>query len=252
MPKQSWIVNLVLLAAVAGLAMKLRGDWLRANTRYGRLAPAAAATPAPQAGMAATPSVTGAELIVANNLFSPDRNNTVVLVAESKPAPPDPLLIGAMDLGSSRLALMTEGGERPGPVKQVKEGEIIGGYKLVKIDSDFVTVEYEGQKKRIDVTTVVPQVNAPAAAAQQPRVAQPAIVGPNNPPPANVVTAAKPTPTNPSGNSTGDATKRSSFDMFGPGVQDTYPAGAVVNGWKKVEHPWPFGGKQVWWEKVQQ
>ena len=52
-------------------------------------------------------------------------------------------------------------------------------------------------------------------------------------------------------NSTGNPNTRSSFDMFGPGVQDNYPAGTNLNGWVKTEKPWPFGGKQVWWEKAQ-
>ena len=60
-----------------------------------------------------------------------------------------------------------------------------------------------------------------------------------------------PSPLHPSGNSTGNPDTRTSYDMFGPGVVDKYPVGAVVNGWKKVSHPWPFG-PQIWWEKVKQ
>jgi hypothetical protein len=257
MRRQKWIINLVLLALAAMLVVKLRGDWMLANQRYATIKPqvkpvAVAPNIAAPGGLSANPAtISMADAIVQNNLFSPDRNNNVPPPVQKHEPPPEPILLGAMDIGGGPIALMAEGGERPGPARQVKIGDAIGGYKLVKVAGSFVMVEWEGEQKRLEVQFAPQQIRGPQASDQ--RAAQPVVVGPTTPVPSNVTNATnKPTPQNPSGNSTGDKNTRTSFDMFGPGVQDNFPAGTIRDGWKKVEHPWPFGGKQVWWEKVQQ
>ncbi len=256
MRKQTWIVNLLLIAAAGALSMKLRADWMLANQRYATLAVPVAAKPGtplqvngPASGGPAVPGV--ADSIVQGNLFSPDRNNVVAQIALKAAAPPLPVFLGGMDIGSGPLAFMVETGV-PG-TRQVRVGQMIGAYKLVKVAGTFVMVEYEGEQKRVDLSMApVDRGPAPVAAsyAEPPRTAPaPAVaITPAIPPVTN-----KPTPTNPSGNSTGNPDTRTSYDMFGPGVgKDTYPAGAIVDGWRKVEHPWPFGGKQTWWERVKQ
>jgi hypothetical protein len=254
MRKQSWIVNVVLLALAAILGMKLRGDWVRTIEQH-KASDAfekSAATPGAAAPNAAAPPIPGAESIAQNNLFSPDRNNVQAQPVELKPAPPDPLLLGSMNVGSGPIALMVDGAAQPStPAHPVREGETIGGYKLVKVGDTFAMVEYEGQEKRIEVQSAPRQDNrlAPAPSApqrpQQTTAAPLKTVGPGSPSSNVKVLPDKGI------SSTGDPKTRSSFDMFGPGVQDNYPAGTNLNGWQKVEKPWPFGGKQVWWEKVQ-
>jgi hypothetical protein len=253
MRKQSWIINVVLLGLAVILGMKLRGDWMR-TAQQQKAADAfekAAATPAASAINAAIAPIPGAELIVQNNLFSSDRNNVQPQPVELKPPPPDPLLLGSMNVGSGPLALMVDGAAQPGtPAHAVLVGETIGGYKLVKIGDSFAMVEWEGQQKRIELQSAPRQDNrlapaagvAPRAVQQQTTAAPVKNVGPGS---SQAVLPDKGV------NSTGSATTRTSFDMFGPGVQDNYPAGTNLNGWVKVEKPWPFGGKQVWWEKAQ-
>jgi hypothetical protein len=252
MRKQNWIINVGLLALAVVLGIKLRGDWM--GTKQQQKAVDAyeksGATPTATAPNAAIASVPGADLITSNNLFSPDRNDVQAQIAEVKPAPPDPLLLGSMNVGSGPMALMVDGAAQPGtPAHPVREGEMIGGYKLVKAGGTFAMVEYEGQQKRVELQSA-PRLDsrlAPVASARQPTqqtTAAPArAVGPasNN---------VKVLPDK-GVNSTGNPNTRSSFDMFGPGVQDNYPAGTNLNGWVKTEKPWPFGGKQVWWEKAQ-
>jgi hypothetical protein len=252
MRKQKWIINVVLLALAVVLGLKLRGDWTRTNQerKTAEALDGAAATSAAAAPNTAVAPVPGAELIAQNNLFSPDRNNVQAQVAELKPAPPDPQLLGSMNVGGGPIALMVDGAAQPGtPAHPVREGEMIGAYKLVKVGDSFALVEYEGQQKRIDAQSsprfdskLAPPQSA-AQTAQPTKAAPPKAVGPasNN---------VKVLPDK-GMNGTGSATTRTSFDMFGPGVQDNYPAGTNLNGWIKVEHPWPFGGKQVWWEKQQ-
>jgi hypothetical protein len=243
MRKQTWVVNVLLLVVAAALGAKLRGDWIRGAQRQRALD-----APVKSTGLAAeafpganVPLVPGTELIVQNNLFSPDRNNVVPEVIQHPPAPPDPVLLGSMDLGTP-VALMTEGGPQPGPVQQVKEGQEIGGYKVVKIAGDYVTVAYEGQEKKIQVQTAPRQVNAPTQAYVEPARSTP-----------RAAPAAKTPPPETSGiNKSWKGDTKTSGDMFGNGVPDTYPAGTVINGYKKMVHPWPFGGAQVSWEKVPQ
>ena len=253
MRKQNWIINVVLLALAVVLVMKLRGDWTRTNQqrKVADVSDKAAATPTATAPNAAVALIPGAELIAQNNLFSPDRNNVQAQPMELKPAPPEPLLLGSMNVGSGPMALMVDGAAQPGtPAHPVRVGETIGGYKLVKIGDTFAMIEYESQQKRVEVQTAPRQENRPAAAsapsqtAQQTTAAPVKNVGPGSPNTAKVLPDK-------GVNSTGSANTRTSFDMFGQGVQDNYPAGTNLNGWVKIEHPWPFGGKQVWWEKAE-
>jgi hypothetical protein len=254
MRKQNWIVNVVLLALAVALAMKLRGDWVR--TAQQRKAADAfeqhGLTSAPTAPNMAPAQIPGADLITQNNLFSPDRNNVQPQAVELRPAPPDPLLVGEMNVGSGPIALMVDGAAQPGTSPHpVRVGESIGGYKLTKVADTYAMVEYEGQEKRVELQSEPRYDNSRAPAASSvPQRAQPQTT--SAPPPKAVGPNKSITVLPENGkNSTGDPKTRTSFDMFGPNVQDTYPAGTVLNGWQKVEHPWPFGGKQVWWEKVQ-
>jgi len=258
MRKQTWIVNVLLLAAAAALTVKVRGDWLRANHRYAALAAPAKPGTTPSAGVPGLSTVPpgAAETIVASNLFNAERNNTVAPFIEKKgPPPTEPTLIGAMDLGRGPMAVMIDNSTPNSQPKQLRQDEMIGGYKIVKIDprENYVEIEFDGQKKRIDPGSAVRQVSAPqglgtTVGIEPPRSTKTVEVSTSRP--GAALAPNTPTPGNPTGNSTGNADTRSSFDMFGPGVADKYPSGAVVDGWRKVEKPWPFGGKQVWWEKV--
>ena len=254
MRKQTWIVNVLLIAAAAGLAVKLRGDWILANQRYGQLsatvAPKRGATPLggsnPALNLPAAEARSNA--IVQNNLFSPDRNNSVSQLVQSTPPPPLPVFTGSLDLGNGRpIALMVDGVAQPGTMpRSVHEGETIGSYKLVKIAGSFVTVEYEGQQKRVELQLTPMQRSAPAAYAETPRTpSAPAAV-------VNVGPASAPPPVRPgSQTSTGYPDTRTSHDMFGADGVDHYEAGTVVDGWKKITRASPFG-TQVWWERVKQ
>jgi hypothetical protein len=256
MRKQSWIINVVLIALAVVLGMKLRADWQRTNARQNAAdavdkPPAAPAASTLNAAPAAVP---GTELIAQNNLFSADRNNVQPQsTQEVKPQPPDPLLLGSMNVGSGPIALMLDGAAQPNTVAphSVRIGEMIGAYKLTKVGDGYAMVEYEGVEKRIEAQASPHQDNrlAPPQSAGQ-RVAPP-------PPPVTNVKTASPTSNtkvsvlpDKGTSSTGNPNTRSSFDMFGPGVQDNYPTGTNLEGWVKVSVPWPMGGTRSWWEKA--
>lgn len=251
MRKQAWIINVLLIAAAAGVAVKLRGDWTLANQRYEKLntrvspkAPAASSS-LPAATSVASPGNSPMnDAIVQNNLFTPDRNNNIPQPVQSTPPPPLPVFTGSINLGNGHpIALMSE--TPAGAPRQVKEGETIGGYKVDRIADSFVMVEYDGQKKRVEVQSAPQQTSAPPAYTAEQRTA------PSAPPPAvtNVMPSTPPRVQPGNKSSTGFADTRTSRDMFGQDGVDKYPAGTVIDGWKKVERTSPFGS-QVWWQKV--
>ena len=238
------VINVVLLVAAIGLAVKLRGDWLRASRRYAVLG---AATPTPPAA-APAPAVLAAdwEVIAQRNLFSPDRNNELPKSAVEKP-PPEPIVIGIINLGpGKKLALMSDASPRADSApRQVKEGETFGGFRLLSIGDNEVEIEYQGQKKKLDVYTSAQQVPAPPPA-------------PASAPQVQVVSTAGANPAAASSNATNtiplSATEgptnipiEGTDSVFGH--KDNLPAGTIRGNRRKVERITPFG-KEVWWELI--
>lgn len=252
MRRQMLIINLVLLVAAVGMGAKLRADWKRANQRYAVLAesakPASPASAALPAGAAPAADLPG---IAAHNLFAPDRTNELPKTAvERKPPPPEPIVIGTLNLGSGKIALLTEAAAPAGSTpRQVKEGEFFGGYKLVSIGDNQVTLEYEGQQKKVDVYTSARQVAAPPAVAAVAAPAAPRVVTMGSPvqqpapQPANVTgTGSSPTAVGPTGVIIPGTTS-----MYGH--KDNLPAGAVIGDRRKVVRTTPFGNEE-WWELI--
>lgn len=252
MRKQMLVLNVILLLAAIGLVYKLRADWKSTAKRQEALAAGAASTAPSAAGIPAAPqTATGLETIVANNLFFSDRNNEMPKAIEKKPAPPQPLLVGTMNLGRTKLALMVEANQPAAMPRQVKEGESFAGYTLVEIGNNQVILEWEGIKKTVDVSMAAVQVAAPAytpSASSPPPVSStassPVTITPGAPPPPN---SAQIIPG-----------KQGPGEQFLPGstsrvayAGDPLPPGTVINGYMKVERVSPFG-KEMWWQKVDQ
>lgn len=250
MRRQMAVINVVLLVAALGLAAKLRGDWRRANQRYAPLA----ATAQPAVPLAAPPAgkVTGAadlEVIAQRNLFSPDRNNDLPKeIVQRRPAPPEPLVIGTLNVGRGKIALMSESAATAGTMsRQVREGETFGGYQVVSIGDSVVVLEYEGQRKKVEVYTAAQQVPAPPSVAAAGRPAEPQVVSTASsaPPPATSQPAPV-TSTGSTGVGPGPLVPGTNFRL---GTKDNLPAGTVIDNYRKVVRPTPFGN-QVWWEPI--
>jgi hypothetical protein len=140
------------------------------------------------------------------------------------PAPP--VFFGMMNLGDGPSAVMSE---KPGALnKEYKPGERVGEFTLVSIEKQQVTLEWEGKKV---VRPIENQLPAEAAQVAAERTAP----APAAPPQQAAVVQRQ----------------------TGPGVDigrglracvanDSTPAGAVVDGLKKVVTASPFGEVCRW------
>ncbi|MBI3470132.1 MAG: hypothetical protein HY013_02095 [Candidatus Solibacter usitatus] len=172
-------------------------------------------------------------------LFWKDRNPQVILEApapvQEKPAPPLPVLYGVMDIGDGPILMMSEKGAARH--RGVRVGETIGEYKLAALEGEALVLNWEGKTVRKKREELAPKKDdAPPVAADTGR-------------PAPVVTS---TPSAPS-QSQSPAKSEPGVELTA-GVKacipgDTSPAGTVVDGYKKIVTPTPFGN-QCRWEAV--
>ncbi len=165
MKRQFMILNLglVLLLVVAGL--KFRTDWMNfgvshevARIQYG----GDAVTPPVLTEAGAEPDLPVWTDIAEQNLFSFDRNDMSVEVAEGPVAAgPRPALLGTMSLGSGPLAMLAVGEPGNTDYRSARVGEVVDGWELIEIEDKAVVVESGGVR-----TTII--MNDPTA-AQIPR-----------------------------------------------------------------------------------
>ena len=184
MHSRQWMtMNVVLLAAAIFMSLKLYGEWRGANQRYEALANAEVKAQTAVAHDWAQRTTPPLKPVTAGNVFSADRGQ--VQPAETMAAPPEPRVIGTMNLGNNYEALMASGGSATGlGMKRVKAGEEFGGYTVAEIQDHQVVLEFAGQRKTVSVyqssrTVRRAQTPAPAAApvvesstAQQPAAGQ--------------------------------------------------------------------------------
>jgi hypothetical protein len=235
MRKRLLLLDLVLLTLVLVLGGRLRQIWLEARKRESVVIgqPLKQLPPPPHAPLPPVAPLTAASYsdVAQKMLFSPDRNPTVVIeVAKRKPMPSLPAFFGLIDLGHGPTAIMAEG---PGAKhEEVRYGEKIGEFKLVRIKGGQVELEWDGElivKKIEDLT----EHAAPAGAAAATQASAP-------PPPPVAPKSLSPQ------------------QLASPGIElspgrkacqpgDATPAGAVVDGFRKVVKPFPFGGESCEW-----
>lgn len=168
MRKPIVLLNLLLLAAVLGMAAGIRAAWQRNHARYA--APAASSPAVTAAGLAtgaqALPALLDSSELVNRNLFTPDRNNVQPVVKkEKRQGPPLPVVIGTMNLGSGMVALIIDPKQAAsGSFKRVKTGDEIGGYKVIQIAEHKVVVEFDGEQTTLDVYESAASVGAAGGA----------------------------------------------------------------------------------------
>jgi hypothetical protein len=220
------VLNVLLFAVVAFAGFQWRKAWKASKAREaaGLNRPL---KPLPPPRVAPLPPVNPVEpnqyLRVAQNmLFDPSRNPTIVVEKKPEPPPPPPPPLptyrGAMNLGEGLIALFRIPGQ-PG-LQSFHVGEEVGQYKLLDVSSEGITLEWNGQKFYKGVSQVSEQVVE--APQDQGRTAAPAAAAP--PPP--VLKGP--------GEDTGRGFKNCS-------MADGQPEGAVVDGYRKVTYPTPFG-----------
>jgi len=229
--KKLWLLNLLLAGAAAYGGVQLRKEWQAAKDRErAKLnqpvnpGPTPRWTPLP----AEQPVLAASYAPVAQKfLFDRERNPNVVVEEKQPPPPPPmpalPVYHGMMQIGSKPVAFLSL--KADGAHQAVHPGEPIGEFKLVAVNSDEITFEWNGQKvtKRVDELprSAAPPPEAQAAPDTRGQAAAPP------PPPAPAATG--PGAVTPFG---GERTCT---------MNDGHNEGDIVDGYKKVVFTTPFG-----------
>jgi hypothetical protein len=172
--------------------------------------------------------------VATKNLFSKDRNPTVIVEAPKveapKVMPPLPVVYGVLTLPSGTKAIMAE--KTGAASKTVRAGDAIGDFKILAMDSNKVTFEWDGKPLERNIDELVDHSGATAAAAGS---------GPA-PPPAAAAPAAPPTAASlGADNGTAEAPTKACK----PGEQSAL--GTVVDGYRKSGVMTPFGVMNCLW-----
>ena len=243
--------NLALLALAGAGLWKLRLDYQHAleRSRILNAAPAARKDLPPPAPAPAPAPVQPAAYLdaAANYLFSPDRNPTVVVEPPKvKPRPTLPLLFGVMNLGGGPIAIMAE--KQNAPHKTVRVGEMIGEFKLLGVDQDDISLEWDGQAILAHVSDVLvrPAAAEGGAGATASAAAAAPSAGGAGATVMNTVSSGKP-----GEYLIGGPTQTATGTIYTSPPGDAAPHGAVYQGKRKVVRQTPFG-TQSWWEDVKQ
>lgn len=229
------MLDIVLLALIAVVAMRFRDQWLEARKReavmLGR--PLKQLPAPPLAPLPKVAPLTAAEYaaVAQQVLFSADRNPTVIVeTVAPPPLPPLPVTYGVMNIGAGLTAIMAE--KSGAPHIPVQAGGKVGPFTLVRLTDQDMVLEWEGRQ----VIRKIEELRDHSAPAAQPGANANAA---RTSPPAQAAAAPD--------------TKVSAIAQNGPmGVTtgggynacvagDKTPAGTIVDGHKKVVHASPFG-----------
>jgi len=237
--------KLLVLNVALGLLLIYAGRQLRQTYHAAKAREAATlarkvapAPPPPFTPLPSTPPVApgGYAEIVQQTLFDRSRNPTVAVELPPppppKPLPPLPVYHGMMNLGDGITVVLSE--SAAAPHQGLHRGESIGQFKLVDVNTQEITFEWDGQT----ITRKLQELEDHTAAAQQAQTTAPlpaaAAARTDTPPPP-------PPPQTPQGpgNDVGGG-----FRACQP--NDSNPAGVVVDGYRKVILISPFGQTCRW------
>jgi hypothetical protein len=235
------LLNGLLLAGLAAVVWQGSVRWSEAQAaRDATLHARVKALPPPPITPAPKPEPVAAAKyaeVADKNLFSKDRNATIVVEAPKveapKPMPPLPVVYGVMGLPSGTKAIMSE--KAGAPSTTIRAGDTIGEFKIAALDPQNVTFDWNGKQIERRIDDLIDRSNTQAPQGGQPAAAPAA--GAAAPPPPQAVN------NNPTSRDVGvtlSATARACI----PG--DTSPPGAVVDGYKKVVSQSIFGTVCRW------
>ena len=188
-------------------------------------------TPAPPATMA-----TSYIQIPEKFLLDPSRNSVVIPPPPPpppppKPMPPLPVYHGQMNLGDGGGLFAILSVDNKTPHEAIHQGETIGQFKLLSVNREGINLEWDGKTihKSLDELTdhAAVQQQQSDAAQQRPVVA------------AAAPQSVQESPLGPSESVGADGAR-------GCQAHDSNPAGAIVDGYKKVLRPSPFGAICSW------
>jgi hypothetical protein len=232
-------VNVGLAAALALIAWQGRMRWVEAQAERRAnlnlpIRHIVAPRPVPEAKPEGVQAAKYAD-VATKNLFSKDRNPTVIVepikVEAPKPMPPLPVVYGVLTLSSGTKAIMAE--KTGASSKTVHAGDAIGDFKILAMDSNKVTFEWDGKPLERNFDDLVDHSGATAAAAGG---------APAAPPPASAAPAAPPTAAAlGADNGSAEAPTKACIP------NEKSPIGTVVDGYRKTGAMSPFGIMNCLW-----
>lgn len=231
MRRKLLVLNIALAGAVIYGGVRFREEWLGARARdratLNRRVPPVPSpkfTPSP----IDPPVVPSGYADIANKmLFDKSRNPVVVEVVAPPPPPPPmpplPSYHGMMNLGDSPTFFFSFG---VGTHQAIHLGEMIGQFKLVSVNTEEITFDWDGKpvRKSIEELSGMAKMAAAEDAGDSHAAVTPAAQPAAPPPPAR---------TGP-GEDTGRGFRACT-------VNDGVADGSVVDGYRKVSYATPFG-----------
>jgi hypothetical protein len=229
------ILDVVLAAAAVYAGFQFRSQWMAAKAREAAILHR---QPAPLAAPQFTPLATAPPVLSAGYaeiaqklLFDRSRNSTVVVDVPPppppKPMPPLPVYHGMMNIGDGPAAILSV--NATSPQMEIHPGEVIGPFTLVDVNTQEIALEWDGQIIRKTVDEILDRTTRQVAADAN----TPAPAGPSPAVLPVIKTALGP------GEETGRGYKTCN-------VNDNTPDGSVVDGYRKVSLPTPFGNACRW------
>ena len=241
MNRKLLILDVVLVALLIYAGLQFRNIWLEAKAREAaKLNRPVPQAPAPQfPPTPVPPAVMAAKYAEIPQKFLLDRSRNSVVVVEPPPPPPPPPPMPALPVYHGQMNLGDGGGlfailsvSNTAPHQAVHKGEAIGQFKLLDVNREGIDLEWNGQK----VHRKLYEITDHSAAAQQQQA---------DAAPQRAVSAAPP------------AQPQQEQQPLGPGnpgfngmrtcqANDSNPAGVVMDGYRKVIRPGPFGSTCLW------
>jgi hypothetical protein len=233
------LLNVVLAGLAVYAGLQLHDMWMASKARQSaQVKKPIKVSPAPPISPLQPPPpvlASGYADIAQKMLLNPSRNPNVPLDPPPAPPPPKPMPAlpvyhGMMNIGDGPTAILSMAANTPN--LPIHPGEKIGEFKLLSVSRDGIDLEWDGKKVHRSLDEITVKSAAPEPAAQpQVAVAAPAL------PAAPVILQ----PTGP-GTDTGRGER-----VCNP--NDSMEAGTVVDGYRKVVRPGPFG-KICYWEPL--
>ena len=240
MKRKLWLLNFVLIAAIAAGAWRVRKETEAFKSRERATLAKKPAIPAPSPAQSTppTPPVAAASYleIAQKLLWSKDRNSQVIVDPPKPPDPPKPLpplpsVHGVLNLGTGPIVMMSD--KQGARQRGVQAGETIGQFKLVSIEGEELVLAFEDRKVKKKLQELMERTqDAPGAS------------GASQSAPTGTVTTSSALPPAPAGKPEPGAKLTDTLSACQAG--DTSPAGSVVNGMRKVVNQTPFGVACRW------
>lgn len=256
MSRRLFFLNLLLVALLGAAGWQMCERYREARLReQALLSQRVQVKPAPEAPkiepVAPVTAATYAD-VATKMLFARDRNPNVVIEApKEEPVPAFPQAFGVMDLGNGATVFMAE--KPGGPQKGYRSGDTVGPFKLTSVTRETLMLEWKDKKFEKKVADLKPKETVAAAAA----VAAGVSGSPTPVPGANeTVLDGRIVPIRTANSE--ENLKKAQESLIQGGVVntggntrvcapgDSTPAGAVVNGYRKVTRQGMFGQVCYW------